>query len=558
MSYIGNTPDNDVVINKKEYTATAGQTVFGVVYDAYVEVYVNGVKLATSDYTAAGNMQVTLAVPCVAGDIVQCSGYQKISTVSADSVANVPAGGISATTVQGAVNELDTEKVSKTGNETIAGVKTFSSQIVGSTSTQVSKTGDETIAGVKTFTGTVVLPSTTSIGNVSSTELGYLDGVTSNIQTQLNTKPSSLKTINGVSIVGSGDIVVGGGDMYKSTYDTTNNGIVDRAETADKLATARTIGGVSFDGTANINLPGVNTTGNQNTTGNAATATTATNVNGGTVNATTGRFDNDIIASQSITIGTGGNFSAGSIYSDPNWGMIFRAKQLSPAAAQFMWANSEGAELFRFNGTALTTNITGNSGTSTALAGDETNWASYRSRSVANMLSWKNYSNGHCIFDASASTAPNGWAVNNTNANIPWSPTHPTLMGWNGGTTYGVRVDSARVADSTTYASAFTTAVGSAPSYACRAWVNFDGTGTVAIRASGNVSSITDNGTGDYTVNFTTAMVDANYSAEPNQDDGLGRIIAYTFNQSSVRLFLVGYNNTSRLDSPVVTLTIFR
>lgn len=46
---------------------------------------------------------------------------------------------------------------------------------------------------------------------------------------------------------------------------------------------------------------------------------------------------------------------------------------------------------------------------------------------------------------------------------------------------------------------------------AIRAWANFNGTGTVAIRASGNVSSITDFGTGDYGVNFTTAMVDANY-----------------------------------------------
>ena len=51
-----------------------------------------------------------------------------------------------------------------------------------------------------------------------------------------------------------------------------------------------------------------------------------------------------------------------------------------------------------------------------------------------------------------------------------------------------------------------------ATAYGCRAWVNFNGTGTVAIRASGNVTSITDNGTGDYTVNFTTAMPDANYA----------------------------------------------
>nr|ABZ05858.1 putative alpha amylase, C-terminal all-beta domain protein [uncultured marine microorganism HF4000_48F7] len=55
-------------------------------------------------------------------------------------------------------------------------------------------------------------------------------------------------------------------------------------------------------------------------------------------------------------------------------------------------------------------------------------------------------------------------------------------------------------------------ASGSAPIYACRAWVNFNGTGTVAIRDSGNVSSITDNGgSGIYTVNFATAMPDANY-----------------------------------------------
>lgn len=52
----------------------------------------------------------------------------------------------------------------------------------------------------------------------------------------------------------------------------------------------------------------------------------------------------------------------------------------------------------------------------------------------------------------------------------------------------------------------------------CRAWVNFNGTGTVAIRASGNVSSITDNGIGLYTVNFTTAMPDVNYAVA-----GIGR-----------------------------------
>ena len=55
-------------------------------------------------------------------------------------------------------------------------------------------------------------------------------------------------------------------------------------------------------------------------------------------------------------------------------------------------------------------------------------------------------------------------------------------------------------------------ATGSAPVYSCRAWVNFNGTGTVAIRASGNVSSITDIGTGGYEMNFSTAMPDVNYA----------------------------------------------
>lgn len=57
-----------------------------------------------------------------------------------------------------------------------------------------------------------------------------------------------------------------------------------------------------------------------------------------------------------------------------------------------------------------------------------------------------------------------------------------------------------------------------AMSGAAKAWVNFNGTGTVAIRASFNVTSITDNGTGDYTVNFTNAMADANYAVV-----GIGR-----------------------------------
>ena len=91
------------------------------------------------------------------------------------------------------------------------------------------------------------------------------------------TKLQTARSIGGVVFDGSANINLPGVNTT-GNQDTTGN-----AATATKLQTARTIGGVSFDGTANINLPGVNTTGNQNTTGNAATATklqTARTING--------------------------------------------------------------------------------------------------------------------------------------------------------------------------------------------------------------------------------------------------------------------------------------
>jgi hypothetical protein len=88
------------------------------------------------------------------------------------------------------------------------------------------------------------------------------------------------------------------------------------------------------------------------------------------------------------------------------------------------------------------------------------------------------------------------------------------------------------------------TASGSAPSYSARAWVNFNGTGTPAIRASGNVSSITDNGTGIYTINFTNSMPDTSYCTNvtaqetAGDDDSWARVASIdVLNTSSVTVF---------------------
>ena len=100
---------------------------------------------------------------------------------------------------------------------------------------------------------------------------------------------------------------------------------------------------------------------------------------------------------------------------------------------------------------------------------------------------------------------------------------------------------------------------GTAPLYMCRAWVNFNGTGTVAIRASGNVSSITDGGVGTYTVNFTTAMPDANYSIAGIPGVSANRIINATSKASGSAAILVSIASTNtNSDETEVTVAIFR
>ena len=101
--------------------------------------------------------------------------------------------------------------------------------------------------------------------------------------------------------------------------------------------------------------------------------------------------------------------------------------------------------------------------------------------------------------------------------------------------------------------------------YTAKAWVNFNGTGTVAIRAAGNVSSITDNGTGDYTVNFTTAMADADYScsgsAQQNTAGTRGDFyvgLHSTAQTTTARRISTVDSGGTATDALVVNLSVFR
>ena len=99
-----------------------------------------------------------------------------------------------------------------------------------------------------------------------------------------------------------------------------------------------------------------------------------------------------------------------------------------------------------------------------------------------------------------------------------------------------------------------------AVAYGCRAWVNFNGTGTPAIRASGNVSSITDQGTGDYTINFSTSLPDGNYSVvgfvNENGRIVTGRGVAPT--TSAIRIGCFVATSQAQEDQSVICAAIFR
>jgi hypothetical protein len=115
--------------------------------------------------------------------------------------------------------------------------------------------------------------------------------------------------------------------------------------------------------------------------------------------------------------------------------------------------------------------------------------------------------------------------------------------------------------------SVLATPTGSAPSYTCRAWVNFNGGATVSVRASGNVSSVTRFASGNYSINFTTAMPDANYAT--SLTGGFGQLADNNFafgglsrrtlsTASAATVVLWNRVNNDIADADYVTVAIFR
>jgi hypothetical protein len=146
-----------------------------------------------------------------------------------------------------------------------------------------------------------------------------------------------------------------------------------------------------------------------------------------------------------------------------------------------------------------------------------------------------------------------------------------TVTGISAGGLPDASVLTADIADANITAAKLSGAqTGSAPVFGCRAWVNFDGTGTtgtnMTIRASGNVASVYKNGSGDYTITFTTAMPDANYATvamgNGQNSDGNNSYATYLYNNSSrtasVVRIICRENGGATIDVLAVSLAIFR
>jgi hypothetical protein len=198
---------------------------------------------------------------------------------------------------------------------------------------------------------------------------------------------------------------------------------------------------------------------------------------------------------------------------------------------------------------------TGNVGIGTASPQSKTSFAA----ASANYLTFQN-SAGSSIYAAIGVDSGTPELVTGASANDTVIRTNQQIwFALSGGTACGQFDSSANFKFNSGYGSVAT-------AYGCRAWVNFNGTGTVAIRASGNVSSITDNGVGNYTVNFTNAMPDINYAYSLSRDRAAGassggsivQLSSVAPTTTSIRILLENAANGADEDPITVCVSIFR
>jgi hypothetical protein len=251
---------------------------------AYVDSQVSSVSTSS---ISEGNSNVTVSDSGTGSITITADGNTEvtINDTSATFSGNVVVSGDltvnGTTTTVATTNTVVSDSLMELGNGTTGAPANDAGLVIerGDSNNAFigwDESADKFIVGTGTFTGASTGNLTITTGTLVANLEGNVTGaVTGNASTA--TTLQTARTIGGVSFNGGANINLPG-------VNTTGN--QNTTGSADTLTTARTIGGVSFNGSANINLPGVNTAGNQNTSGNAATATTATNVTASANNTT--------------------------------------------------------------------------------------------------------------------------------------------------------------------------------------------------------------------------------------------------------------------------------
>jgi len=253
----------------------------------------------------------------------------EIPILTVDSKGRVTAASTSSITVGDGTLTLATSGIA-TGSQTFSSNQgtnaTFTVDVPGTNIAEGTRT--TTTVPITSSTGTsatLSAASTTLAGVMSSDDKTKLDGIAAGAQVNVATNlgitagttagpiitsstgtSATLPTASGTAsgVVTTGDQTWSGVKTFSSTI---TGDITGNADTATTLQTARTIGGVSFNGSANINLPGVNTTGNQSTTGSAATLTTGRTIAlTGDVTYTSGSFDGSANVTGTATLANSG------------------------------------------------------------------------------------------------------------------------------------------------------------------------------------------------------------------------------------------------------------
>ena len=289
-SFIGNVTGNLTGTASAATLATNAQGLTGTPSISVVDI-------ASRHINSSGVVTATSFVGDGSGLTGLSGGIAGISTTGTSVFNNINSSGVvTATTFVGNLTGNPTGTIQTAAQPNITSLGTLSSLNVsgnvsiGGTLTYEDVTSIDSVglitarsgmvvSGVSTFLGSqkgINVVGVSSFAGAINANGGVVGNVTGNASGNAGTatKLATARTIGGVSFDGSAAINLPGVNT-SGNQDTSGN-----AATATALETARTIGGVSFDGTGNINLPGVNTSGNQDTSGNAATATVSVNAQG--------------------------------------------------------------------------------------------------------------------------------------------------------------------------------------------------------------------------------------------------------------------------------------